>query len=83
MDRQAVRKRAGTLHIGCLRASLLPGIWNFSLSYLLNNNSLFHNKPTKKSYIMADISGPPMSYSSMKGRLHDGLLKGLEVMGYE
>jgi hypothetical protein len=32
---------------------------------------------------MAEISGPPMSYSSMKGRLHDGLLKGLEVMGYE
>jgi ATP-dependent RNA helicase MSS116 len=24
-----------------------------------------------------------MNYSSMKGRLHDGLLKGLEVMGYE
>jgi hypothetical protein len=32
---------------------------------------------------MAHISGPPMNYSSMKGRLHDGLLKGLEVMGYE
>jgi hypothetical protein len=26
---------------------------------------------------------PRMSYSSMKGRLHDGLLRGLEVMGYE
>jgi hypothetical protein len=38
---------------------------------------------TKKSYNMADITGPPMNYSSMKGRLHDGLLKGLEVMGYE
>lgn len=24
-----------------------------------------------------------MSYSNMKGRLHDGLLKGLEAMGYE
>ena len=32
---------------------------------------------------MAHITGPAMSYSSMKGRLHDGLLKGLEVMGYE
>lgn len=32
---------------------------------------------------MADIAAPRMSYSSMKGRLHDGLLKGLEVMGYE
>lgn len=32
---------------------------------------------------MADNTGTAMSYSSMKGRLHDGLLKGLEAMGYE
>lgn len=48
-----------------------------------NNNTLSHQEINRKSYIMADISGLPMSYSSMKGRLHDGLLKGLEVMGYE
>lgn len=32
---------------------------------------------------MTDTPETRMSYSSMKGRLHDGLLKGLEVMGYE
>jgi len=41
------------------------------------------NKYPKDTRKMAHITGPAMSYSSMKGRLHDGLLKGLEVMGYE
>jgi hypothetical protein len=50
----------------------------------VNNTTTSHYTHSRKDYRkMAHLSGPPMSYSSMKGRLHDGLLKGLEVMGYE
>jgi hypothetical protein len=50
----------------------------------LNKTTTSHYTHFRKDYRkMAHLSGPPMSYSSMKGRLHDGLLKGLEVMGYE
>ena len=59
------------------------GSRTFSLSRPLNNNNNSLSERILERKKMADISGPAMSYSSMKGRLHDGLLKGLEVMGYE
>jgi hypothetical protein len=73
-----------TLLYRCLHHSHLPrSLELFLFLRSQTTNSLFHQKSSKQPYIMADITGPPMSYSSMKGRLHDGLLKGLEVMGYE
>jgi hypothetical protein len=59
------------------------GSRTFSLSKppIINNN-LFLNGFPRNIAKMAGVE-PRMSYSSMKGRLHDGLLRGLEVMGYE
>lgn len=63
----------------------IKGVWTFSVSLVLrtpSNTLLFAN--IEKSYIsMTDNSGTMTSFSSMKGRLHDGLLQGLAAMGYE
>jgi hypothetical protein len=60
------------------------GLGLFLFQRRLNKTTTSRYTHFRKDYRkMAHLSGPPMSYSSMKGRLHDGLLKGLEVMGYE